>query len=285
MNYAMNKPIYEDAITKKLQNFDLKKIAESGQCFRMNKIEDLDVIKYSIIAFDKYLEVVQENDNITFFCSKEEFAEVWHNYFDLDTDYNKIKALADTKDNFLMNAINFGTGIRILKQDLWETIISFIISQRNSIPRIKKCIEILCERFGEKKEIYGRSYYTFPTAKKLASLQVEELNQCSLGYRSKYILETAKAVLYKEFDLELLKQMTYENSKIELMKLYGVGMKVAECVCLFSLYHIDAFPIDTHVNQILETYYKDGFPFERYSGYAGIMQQYMFYYKLNLAKV
>ena len=143
----------------KCKNFSLEQICKSGQCFRMAVLEEN---KYSIIAFGKYLELTQSEDKITFMCSEQEYIEVWKHYFDLETDYNEIITCVDENDAYLMSAVDYGKGIRILRQDLWEMIISFIVSQQNNIKRIRKCINLLCEKYGEKKQTeQGIVYYDF----------------------------------------------------------------------------------------------------------------------------
>ncbi len=161
-------------------------------------------------------------------------------------------------------------------------IITFIISQRNNIPRIKKCVQEICEKFGEQKNSSnGTLYYAFPSIQSLAEASVEELMACHLGYRSKYISKTAKSIADGRFVLEDLYDLDYESAKSKLMELCGVGIKVSECISLFALHHIEAFPIDTHIQQVLDEHYSEqGFPFEAYPRCAGVMQQYIFYYEL-----
>lgn len=266
-------------ISKQIMDFDLEQIAGSGQCFRMNCYDD---INYRIIARDKYLKISQRGDWFDFYCSEEEFQGFWEHYFDLHTDYASYKACIDPKDDYMQKAASAGSGIRILHQDLWEMIVTFIISQRNNIPRIKKIVESLCKEFGEKKVSDNKELYdAFPTAQRISELTLEDLKPCSLGYRDRYLLDSAKAVASGEFDLDMFLNLNYEESKVMLMKLSGVGTKVAECISLFALHHIDAFPIDTHIQSILADHYENGFPFERYQGFAGILQQYAFYYDIN----
>ena len=266
-------------ITIQCNNFSVLQICMSGQCFRMEMCgED----KYCLIAAGKYLELTQNGDNISFDCTQEEYDCIWKSYFDMDTDYAEIIACIDADDIYLSSAAKYGKGIRILNQDLWEMIISFIISQQNNIKRIRKCIRLLCEKYGEKKiSANGVTYFDFPTPESLASAKTEDLYACNLGYRSRYIYETANSVLRGDIDLQKLLQMDYDMAKKELMKLCGVGTKVADCICLFALHKTDAFPIDTHINKVLAARYPDGFPFEKYGENSGILQQYIFYYDLN----
>lgn len=266
-------------ITKELKDFDIRQIAESGQCFRMRKIGEM---RYSITAMGSYLEISQEGEAVTFFCDDEEYDRIWRDYFDLDTDYGFFKGSIDKEDSYLTEAVKKGYGIRILRQDVWEMLVTFLISQNNNIPRISKNIEGLCGKFGKKRQTTDKKiYYDFPEPGVLARLNKEELKELALGYRDKYILSAAKAVDSGELDLEALKGLGYEEAHKALLGVFGVGKKVADCICLFGLYQLDAFPGDTHINAILDSHYQEGFPFQRYAGYAGVLQQYMFYYDLQ----
>ena len=244
-------------LTIEMDNFDLGQICRSGQCFRMDQIGD---DRYRVIAGDKYLELTQERGIVSFFCPEEDFIFFWIRYFDLDCDYSEYINMINPRDKYLTAAGEMGSGIRILQQDLWEMIISFLISQQNNITRIKKCIENISREFGVRKtSSTGAEYYAFPTAEALALATEEQLRECNLGYRAKYVLDTARKVL---------------------LGLYGVGEKVADCICLFGLHQLDAFPVDTHIRQALDAHYKRGFPNRRYKGCRGVMQQYIFYYEL-----
>lgn len=265
-------------IMVQMKDFDLDKISRSGQCFRMNKAGEN---RYALVACGEYLEMEKSEDGILFSCSEEEWEQQWKTYFDCGTDYGKIYRLVDKGDSYMQTAVSYGSGIRILRQELFETTVSFIISQQNNIPRIKKCVEALCSRFGEEKYNFkGEKYYTFPSAERLAKLETGDLAECNLGYRSKYIVRSAKMIEGNEINWLGIHAMPYEEAKAELMKLCGVGVKVAECICLFALHHVDAFPIDTHIQAVLAKYYPLGFPFEKYRGCAGILQQYAFYYDI-----
>ena len=268
-----------------IKDFDLEQICRSGQCFRLNLCEGRQAENggdtYSLVAGGEYLELSQSGENLLLSCSEAEWETRWKSYFDGESDYSAWKAAVDPEDGYLTAAVQFGGGIRILRQDLWEMIISFIISQRNNIPRIKKCVESLCSLFGEKRENFrGEVYFAFPGPERLAVLDAEALAPCHLGYRSRYILETARMIAAGDVDLDAIFGMEYEAAKAELMKLCGVGIKVAECVCLFALHHVEAFPIDTHIQQMLDENYPKGFPFGRYEGFAGVLQQYGFFYEL-----
>lgn len=279
--------------TIRVKDFNLRQIAESGQCFRMTNMEPKkevwnqngnflkDVEMYRLIAGSRYLELCQKEEELIVSCDEKEWDEIWYSYFDCGRDYGAIKASIDPADRYLKEASQKGWGIRILKQDLWEMILTFIISQQNNIPRIRKCVEAICSRYGEKKKnFYGEIYYGFPTPQVLAEAKEQEIRDLNLGYRSKYIVKTAKMITEGEVKLKKIPCMGYEEAKAEVMKLSGVGVKVADCICLFGLHHVEAFPVDTHIKKVLKEHYPTGFPFDRYEGYAGILQQYIFYQDL-----
>lgn len=278
-------------------DLSIRQISESGQCFRLNQIGEE---RYSLVAFRRYLEIEQRGEELFLSCTQKEYDAVWRQYFDMENDYGLYRNAVQAEDTYLLDAVTFGSGIRILRQDVWEMLISFIISQQNNIKRIRKCIETICERYGEKimpEDIdhiddSGNSgdsvnpdrltaYYTFPDVQALARVSEEELRACNLGYRSKYIVETSNSILSGTVDLEAIKKMGYKQARGELTKLCGVGAKVADCICLFGLHHMDAFPVDTHIRRAMDAHYPAGFPFDRYDGYAGVMQQYIFYYDLK----
>ena len=238
---------------------------------------------YEVIAGDRYLEVSQEGTIVNFHCSDAELLCIWVPYFDLDNDYSRYIGKINPRDRYLTVAASRGEGVRILRQDLWEMIVTFLISQQNNIGRIRRCIEALCTRYGEiKVSKNGVEYHAFPTVSTLAKATEEELRGIGLGYRARYIVETAQSVQTGEVSLEKIEGTRYyRRAKRELMKLSGVGEKVADCICLFALHHMNAFPVDTHIRQVLEEHYKRGFPNRRYRGMRGIMQQYIFYYELT----
>ena len=266
-------------ITVELDNFSLREICRSGQCFRMHETAENNT--YELVAGDKYLKISQAGSIVNFYCSDVEFICYWVPYFDIDSDYGKYIEKVNPRDKYLSAAVQCGNGIRVLRQDLWEMIITFLISQQNNISRIRGCIERLCARYGEKMEAGDTEYYSFPTPQQLSGATEEELRGLGMGYRARYIVETTRSILDGEVSLEKLYQMKYyRRARKELMKLSGVGEKVADCICLFALHHMDAFPIDTHIRQVLDEHYHRGFPNRRYHGMRGIMQQYIFYYEL-----
>jgi len=257
-------------------HFDPAMIADSGQCFRWRQTgED----RFTIPAFGKVLNITQTGaESFVADCDGVDWENIWRDYLDLSEDYGRFSdAIMTSDDDYLKDAYNKGCGIRILRQDLWETVVSFLISQNNNIPRIKKSIEALCEEFGRD---LGDGIFSFPTAEALADAgDALSDKRFGLGYRDVYIRQMAEYVRGHGDWLAGLKEMDRENAYRELVRQNGIGPKVANCICLFGLHHIDAFPIDTHVRQILEAHYPDGFDFERYKGFAGVVQQYMFYAK------
>ena len=262
--------------------FDLKQIAESGQCFRMNRIDEE---KYSLIAYNRYLELRQIDDKrIELSCDDDTYHKIWEAYFDLAYHYDEIVGqLLQGDDLFLKNAVKFGGGIRILRQEPFEVLVSFIISQNKNIPAIKNCIELLCQHYGECRwdQVTGKAYYTFPTPKTLSMAAPQDLRALKTGYRDKYIIQAARMVEEGVLHLEHLMKLDLNIAVEELKKIPGVGDKVANCVALFGLHHIEAFPVDVWIGRVLNDIYGDQFDVNQYQGYAGIVQQYMFYYMRN----
>lgn len=268
-----------------IEDFSLDKIARSGQCFRMSPVREN---VYRVIAKDSCLIAEQKGSRFTFSCEPEEFEQIWRSYFDLGTDYGAIRAGVDPEDQYLLSALEAGSGVRILRQDLWEILVTFLISQNNNIPRIKNSIEAICSKYGRRHkqctELGESTYYTFPGASDIAQGGLKGLEGLGLGYRDKYILSMAEKCSAENGGERWLKELQnaeYADAHKMLLEQFGVGKKVADCVCLFGLHHVGAFPVDTHIRQILELHYPSGFPLERYQGYAGILQQYLFFQKLN----
>ena len=286
-------------IERVLNDFDIDQIANSGQCFRFHRVGDKS---YNLIAGTHLLNIQQNGRTVRFDCDEDEFNAIWRPYFDLDADYGRCKAAVAKRDTYLQNAVAYGGGLRILRQDLWETILCFIISQQNNIARITKCVENLCSLFGE--TCYNKSeqvYNSIPTAERLAACTPEDLAPVRLGYRAKYIHRLIQDVLAGNVSLESLAALPPDEAMTALTSLYGIGPKVANCVCLFGLHHIDAFPVDTWIEQILTKEYLPKHPiryrrlpksrlyttiiqdfFGSYKGYAGVMQQYIFYYERSI---
>ena len=266
-------------VTLQTEYFSLEQICVSGQCFRMQPMENG---RYQVIAGDRYLEAWQEGDRTVFDCTEDEFETFWKDYFDLDTDYGAYIGRINPNDRYLVTAANCGQGVRILRQDLWEMIVTFLISQQNNIRRIRRCIDLICKNYGEAMiSRNGTSYYAFPAPEAFAGLEENALMACNLGYRSKYVIRTAEQILGGQTDLDRIRMLSYSGARKELLELFGVGEKVADCICLFALHHLQAFPVDTHIRQVLEQHYKKGFPNRRYRDCRGVMQQYIFYYELQ----
>ena len=263
-------------------DMDLGKIAESGQCFRWRK---LDTKTWGIPLGARFLCISDEGEGrFLADCTSEEFESVWSPYFDLHTDYRSIrKAIPREKDPFLFKASESEAGIRILRQDLWETLISFIISQNRNIPAIKRSIELLCQLAGSPiTDLEEETVYSFPTPEAIVSVGKDGLASCALGYRDAYIIETAERVASGDYSLERLSDCDDDDSLEYLMSLKGVGKKVASCVQLFGLHRMDAFPIDVWVKRILENEYPQGYPMDSYHPWNGVYQQYMFAYYRKL---
>ncbi len=256
-------------------HFNIRDIANSGQCFRINPAEN----GYIAIADGNTVHIEQQDDVITFDCTQQQYEQYWHHYFDMGSDYGTYLSAIDESDSFLSEAGRVGAGIRILNQPVFETVISFIISQRKSIPAIKTSIEALCRLCGEP---LTDGLFAFPTPEALAACTIEQLLSCSVGYRARYIHTTACAVASGEFDLQQLHTLSDEQLLQQLMTLNGVGKKVANCILLFAYHRIAAFPEDVWILKTVDKYYGGNFPHERYKGHAGIMQQYMFYYARGL---
>lgn len=283
------------------ENLNLDQIAKSGQTFRWKKIPNANNdTAYLIPAFGKNIIISQCENEFEISCSEQEFEEIWKSYFDLDTDYAAVgEKILSSNDEFLINAYNYGRGIRILRQDPWEMIVTFVISQNNNIPRITKSVEMLCEALSsdeaqsssEKLSAMSASTHgiitasdcmpPFPKADPTPSNFFENTN-LGLGYRVPYLEGIFEYTKVNPDWINNLKKLNYEDAMSELLRHKGIGNKVANCICLFGLHHVDAFPIDTHIKQILAEHYPNGFDFKRYEGVAGIVQQYMFYYKLNI---
>lgn len=254
-----------------LPDFDLPHTLDCGQAFRWS-CNDNNV--WSGVAYNKYLELEKLADGsiVLYNTTKQDFEDIWYNYFDLDRDYESI-IVKLSENETLKKACEYSHGIRILNQEPFETLCSFIISQNNNIKRIKGIIERLCENFGE----YKNGYYTFPTAEKIASLNLEDLAVLRSGFRAKYLLDAAKKVVNNEVDLYNLKNIPLDNARAELMKIVGVGPKVADCCLLFSHHHTSAFPKDVWIKRAMSVLFGDELP-NNAQEYAGIAQQYIFFY-------
>ena len=273
-------------ILRDAKSFEPVHIFECGQCFRWNKEEDgsyTGVIKNSVINVKK----LGKNVEFTGVCDIKEICE---EYFNLQTNYEAIKEKLSNIDIYLKNSIEYGNGIRILKQDLWETLLSFIISANNNIPRIKTIIERIAKKYGNRIEYRNKIYYTFPTPEMLQNASIDNFRGLGLGFRDVRIYETVQRTLKGEIDLEKLKQE--ENTEVlrkKLLEIPGVGPKVADCVMLFALNRFDVFPVDVWVKRVISELYFNKkeqtpnviheFAEKQYGNLAGLAQQYLFYWR------
>ncbi|WP_353093048.1 DNA glycosylase [Tissierella praeacuta] len=291
----MNYNIIEEKdriILKDMKNFDPKHIFECGQAFRWTVEEDNS---YTTVAYGKVLNVKKENNDIILSnTNREDFDNIWYNYFDLDRDYDEIKKEL-SKDKILAEAIKFGEGIRILNQEPFEMVISFITSANNQIPRIKKSIELMSKHYGEKintDDLSRKEYYSFPKAESLSKAKAEDLKEiCKVGFRGERIVQTSKIIADGELNLDSIYNLSRNEGKELLMTLPGVGPKVSDCILLFAFNKDDAFPVDVWVKRVMEHFYLKedtnvkliGSHGARIFGsLAGFAQQYLFYYAREL---
>lgn len=251
-------------------DLDLAQTLDCGQSFRWVDTGD----GFRGIAFRREVTMRLEGDTLYIDnASEEDFENIWRSYLDLDLDYGKIREEIGNLHPVLREASSYAPGIRILRQEPWEALCTFIISQNNNIKRIKGIVERLCESFGD--EISGG--FAFPTAESLASLDRSELAPLRAGFRDKYILDAAKKTAAGEINLEACYTLPYDEARAELMKIKGVGVKVADCTLLFGMHRIEAFPVDVWMKRALEILFP-GMTASDFGEYAGIAQQYIFHY-------
>lgn len=276
-------------IIEDINDFNLTHIFECGQCFRWNKEEDGT---YTGVVAEKLLNVGQVGNTVYFNnMSLDDYETTIKNYFDLDTDYSKIKNEIN-KDEIMNTAIEFGNGIRILNQDEWEIMISFMISANNRIPMIKKVIENLSQSFGNYIcSFKGKDYYTFPTPQQLANAPLCDIQECKSGFRSPRIKDAAIRFLNEKDIVYSIKDKTYEDGLNYLKTYMGIGDKVANCILLFSMKQFSTFPVDVWVRRVMQTLYVDKdtndkdirkFAENKFGKYSGYAQQYLFYYAREL---
>lgn len=291
-NYIEN--LQNGIIVKNVRNFELPHIFDCGQCFRWNRQKNSNYIG---IAFGKVIEVEKkENDVFIYNTCEKDFKEIWCGYFDLYRDYGYIKDIL-SRDPVLKKSVEFGGGIRLLKQEPLELIISFIISANNRIPMIKKAIENISEKWGEPIKFKDKVYYAFPKLDRLKEATLEEIEGCGTGFRAKYIVDTVSKICsnstksiesYNEaYDIEWIKMQEDEICHKELQKFMGIGPKVADCIMLFSMQKYSAFPVDVWVKRAMSHFYlapdvslkkiRD-FGINKFGKLSGFAQQYLFYY-------
>lgn len=274
-------------IVEKIEDFDLGQIMECGQCFHFVK---LDENEYGLSAFGKMLHIKQQGSDITFYdTTQEDFDFTWRRYFDLDRDYGHIKEFLLKGDEKLKESIETMYGVRILNQDFFETLISFIISQNKQIPHIKKIVADISRKFGKKLGNIGEEeFYSFPTQEELMAATVEDLKELKTGFRAPYIYDAVHMLAGGEISEQDLRNMAIDECRNSLMKIKGVGMKVANCCMLFGLGKREAFPVDVWIKRIMEYMYFEGnktdnmviekFATDKFGEYGGYAQQYLFYY-------
>ncbi|HZJ75053.1 MAG TPA: DNA glycosylase [Clostridia bacterium] len=265
--------VNNDIIVSDVSCFSLSLSLDCGQAFRWKKYGDI----WQGVVCDKILSVSQDGENIIFHNTTKDNLSFWINYFDLNRDYENIVDTLSV-DPYLNTACHEYYGIRILRQLPFETLCSFIISANNNIPRIKGIIERLCICFG--KEL-TEGFYSFPSPIELAELSVEDLAPIRAGFRAKYIIDAARKTAYGEVSLDNIKTLELEDARAELMKIKGVGEKVADCTLLYGFNRLVVFPKDVWVKRVLNEMYPNGLP-SIISGYEGIAQQYLFHWRRNI---
>ncbi|SHI75089.1 N-glycosylase/DNA lyase [Dethiosulfatibacter aminovorans DSM 17477] len=276
---------YEDRVEiENINDFIPRHVFDCGQCFRWTEEEDGS---YTGVAYKKVVNIGMFGDKLVINnTNKQDFDNIWNDYLDLTRDYGRIKSHIDI-DEHMHKAIGFGRGIRTLNQDEWEILITFIISANNRIPMIRNAVENLSEKYGEEiGEYRGRKYYAFPTPQAIAKANLEDIRNCKVGFRDKYILAAAKHIEKNMEWLYSIKEFDYEAASRELKKLKGVGDKVAHCILLFSMGKYSAFPVDVWIKRIMTTLYGDEiegngigeFASSNFGEYAGFAQQYLFFY-------
>lgn len=253
---------------------DAVKTFECGQCFRWNRGSDGG---YTGVVCGAAAKVTAVDGAVYLRSSAPDKTEFWREYFDLDVDYQKVSS-EFFGGEYMQRCVDFGMGIRLLRQEPWEALCSFIISQCNNIPRIKKIVETLCSCFGEPFEFDGEVYHAFPSAERIAALSTEELAPLRCGYRAPYIISAARAVAEGRVEFSALERMSFDEAIAQLRKLDGVGPKVANCMALYGLHKMSGFPIDTWMKRALKEHFPPDFDPKSLGEYAGLAQQYIFYY-------
>lgn len=258
-------------------DFDLKKIAASGQCFRVRRFEN---DSYRFITREHILYIRRERKGqFSVSCDAEEWQKIWRTYFNFDRCYSEMFEQNKDKHSFVREAMMSGRGLRILRQDPWEMLVSFIISQRKSIPAISKSVEMLAEKFGHPKDTSHETVFTFPTPKDLEKVSSDELKECGLGYRVRYVLDAIHKTAEGVLDMKAL--FAYNDAHLleALQQVDGVGKKVANCVALFGYGRSACVPVDVWISRAIKDGCGGESPFPLFGDNAGIIQQYIFYYE------
>jgi len=273
MNYKSIERNNQDLILTNINHFDLAQTLDCGQAFRWSETDGI----YSGIAYGRRMELLIKDNNLTIKnCSEEEFNTRWKHYFDLNRDYTTLHTQLSEEEN-IKKALAFSPGLRLMNQDPWETLVSFILSQNTNIPRIKKMISGLCEAFGEKLPCGS---YTFPAPEKIATLDTFDLSPIKCGYRASYIIDAAKQVANGKVDIIALNSQPTQIVRQALLGIHGVGPQVADCVLLYGFGRIECYPVDVWIKRITEELYPNGFP-EILKEQAGIAQLFLFQYVRN----
>lgn len=258
-------------------DFDLEKISLSGQCFRVRRFDDG---RYRFVTGDHVVYIKEEgNQQFSVSCDIDEWEEIWQGYFDFERCYSDIFESERQKHSFVQDAMLYGRGIRILRQDPWEMLITFIISQRKSIPAISKAVETLALRYGQRIETQYETIYQFPSPQEMERISEEELLKCGLGYRTQYVLDAIHQVMSGALDLNVLSTYGDESLLEKLQTIHGVGKKVANCVGLFAYGRSSCVPVDVWISRAIEIECGGESPFYLFENNAGIIQQYVFYYE------
>ena len=253
---------------------------DCGQCFRWEKQPDGSYIG---VANSQAVRISAKGSTVDIQgITPEDYESFWKRYLDADRDYSTVKSAVNINTT-MDKAVNFGNGIRILRQDFFEALISFIISQRSSIPKIKNCVDKLCRLYGNEIKFEGKTYYSFPSPETIATLSEEDIRALGVGYRAPYILKAAKAVADGDIDGNILDTLDTPSAREKLLTLYGVGDKVCDCVLLFSLGKYDLFPADVWIKRVMEEEFdsKDAKKLgeSQFGSYSGFAQQYLFYWR------
>ncbi|MBR3686613.1 MAG: DNA-3-methyladenine glycosylase 2 family protein [Clostridia bacterium] len=279
--------------------FDVRKVFDCGQCFRFDEVSDSrHDVEFAGVAFGKYISVAQDGNTVYIYnATVEEYETIWKSFLGLDRDYGEINdnILSLSSNSALSDAVERASGIRILRQDAWEAICSFIISQNNNIPRIKKLVAAISLECGEPVDLSGMdehiadvhkahegNFYSFPSPESLIELGVAGLAALKTGFRAKYIYDAASRMSSREIDLDLIEKMNTADAVKYLCSVKGIGPKVASCALLFGFAKLDAFPIDVWIKKVIAKYFDADFDPDSLGQYAGIAQQYLFYYERYL---
>jgi N-glycosylase/DNA lyase len=278
----------EGIVIKDVVDFDLRHIFDCGQSFRWNEQKDGSFIG---VASGRVVRMSKSCNHVYIKGGAMEDRDFWSEYLDLDRNYGEIKSKLSENDDILKEAMGHGEGIRILNQEPFEIVVSFIISANNRIPMIKKAVENISRNYGRKLEFEGKEYYSFPAPEMLVDATVDELEECGCGFRAPYIIETTKEIASGNVDLYKIKAMDTDEAHRSLKNLKGIGPKVADCILLFSMGKHDAFPVDVWVKRVMQYFYlapdvslkkiRD-YGRDKFGSLAGFAQQYLFYYARDL---